>query len=148
VATRFSAAYRLPSDAALLPGEVAEALVTLVREPDRHGNTLFLEPGRAVPADDPDPVLTGDPSPKGARSSDGVTQAIRSVLRVPSTHDLSGGGLGLTPGWDSLKHIEIILAVEARTGLHFKSTEIEATHQFDDLVALCTRKMQDSPPSR
>ncbi|HEY4187563.1 MAG TPA: SDR family NAD(P)-dependent oxidoreductase [Polyangia bacterium] len=161
VATRFSAAYRSASEAALLPGEVAEALVTLVREPAPRGNTLFLEPGRAsrgqlafqpdakpLPAGEAESAVTAVtavtavPSTEGPPTSEGVAQAIRSVLRAAATQELRGGGLGLTPGWDSLKHLEIILAIEARTGLHFKSTEIEATHRFDDLLALCARKLQ------
>jgi len=164
VATRFSAPYRSASDAALLPGEVAEALVTLLGEKDAPGNTVFLEPGRAhrgqfafqsgdtpatIPArgpKEPDAVFVSTPAGvSGSPSTEGIAQAVRAVLRVPATQNLAGGGLGLTPGWDSLKHIEIILAVEARTGLHFSSHEIAATHRFDELVALCARKMQQPP---
>ena len=172
VATRFSAPYRSAADAALLPGEVAEALVTLLGQTDDPGNTVFLEPGRAhrgrfafqsgdapappVPAAAPKEgggaglLSTGatPATPNGPPSTEGIAQAIRAVLRVPATHDLAGGGLGLTPGWDSLKHIEIILAVEARAGVHFSSHEIAATHRFDELVALCARKLQDQPAAR
>jgi acyl carrier protein len=169
VATRFSASYRQASDAALLPGEVAEALVTMVRDPTGGANTIFLEPGRAsrgqfvfqraapdaapsipnqVPNDDHQPEPSAGLSPdRSTEAEGGVAKTIRAVLRLPSASDLRGGGLGLTPGWDSLKHIEIIVAIEALVGLRFKSSEIEATHRYDDLVALCARKTPITPPA-
>jgi len=167
VATRFSAPYRSASDAALLPGEVAEALVTLLSQKDDPGNTVFLKPGDAqrgqftFQSGDAAPAPVAARGPKGPEaaavsppasvddspSTEGLAQAIRAVLRLSPTQSLAGGGLGLTPGWDSLKHIEIILAVEARTGLHFSSHEIAATHRFDELLALCLRKMQQPAAS-
>jgi hypothetical protein len=72
---------------------------------------------------------------------DAIAPLVRAVLRLPGNHDLRGGGLDQTSGWDSLKHIEIILAIETQLGLHFKSSEIEATHRYDDLVALCAQRL-------
>ena len=43
VATRFSEAYRSETDAALLPAEVADALVNLVGAHEAPGNTVFLK---------------------------------------------------------------------------------------------------------
>jgi short-subunit dehydrogenase/acyl dehydratase len=157
VATRFSDPYRSNADAALLPGEVADALIDLVSAHEQPGNTVFIEPGSitrgkfglrpsAVTSEN---TVAPAPSPVAATAQasapaapDPIAPLVRAVLRLPGNHDLRGGGLDLTPGWDSLKHIEMILAIEARLGLHFKSSEIEATHRYDDLVALCAQKLR------
>ena len=151
VATRFSDPYRSNSDAALLPGEVADALIELVSADAQPGNTVFIEPGSVTRgkfglrsgAVTPEKAVGPAPSPAAATAPaapDPIAPLVRAVLRLPANHDLHGGGLDLTPGWDSLKHIELILAIEAKLGLHFKSSEIEASHRYDDLVALCAQK--------
>lgn len=157
VATRFSEAYRSEADAALLPAEVADALVKLVDAHEAPGNTVFLEPRsqsrgkfsfHSGPPVTPEhhvaaaqPAQATAPQPS-ASLPDPIAPTVRSALRLPANHDLRGGGLDLTPGWDSLKHIELILAIESQLGLHFKSTEIESSHRYDDLVALCAQKLK------
>ncbi|WP_213979273.1 acyl carrier protein [Sphingomonas sp. dw_22] len=39
-------------------------------------------------------------------------------------------------GWDSFKHIEIVIAVEQRFGVRFRTREIDGLHSVGDLVAL------------
>jgi acyl carrier protein len=39
-------------------------------------------------------------------------------------------------GWDSLRHVEIILAAEARFGIRLESAELEGLRGVADLVAL------------
>jgi NAD(P)-dependent dehydrogenase (short-subunit alcohol dehydrogenase family)/acyl dehydratase len=156
VATRFSDAYRSDSAPVLLPGEVADALIDLVSAREQPGNTVFLEPGSITRgkfglhsgAIAPEKMGSPVPSPVVAPSQasspavvDAIAPLVRAVLRLPGNHDLRGGGLDQTSGWDSLKHIEIILAIETQLGLHFKSSEIEATHRYDDLVALCAQRL-------
>jgi short-subunit dehydrogenase/acyl dehydratase/acyl carrier protein len=156
VATGFSAPYRSDSNLALQPGEVADALLDLISTPERTGNTVFLEPGavtrgkfslhtnpvgpeRTVVA--PSPVAAS-PQAFTQAATDPIASLVRSVLQLRDDAELRGGGLDLTPGWDSLKHIEMILAIETKLGVHFKSSEIEATHRYDDLVALCAQKLR------
>jgi short-subunit dehydrogenase/acyl dehydratase len=164
VATRFSQNYRTSTDAALLPGEVSEALLSLLADRDSADNVLILEAGRTTRGrygfsrSGASPVPDGAPAPPAAASSpravpsdvakpsDGISPTVRKALKLPAAHDLHGGGLGLTAGWDSLKHIEIILAIESQHNLHFKSSEIEATHRYDDLAALCVQKLRASAP--
>lgn len=158
VATAFSRAYRSGSVPVLLPGEVAEAALGVLVDRAAVENTLFLEPGRAtrgrylssgvanqatvnkLSAAQAAPASLG-PSAAAADSTDLIAAVIRKVLRLPAGVELRGGGLGLTAGWDSLKHIEIILSIETELGLHFTSTEIETTHNFDELIALCGKKL-------
>ena len=47
--------------------------------------------------------------------------------------DPKQGGLGITAGWDSLKQIEIILAVEKEFGFRFQAAEIGSIKLFSDL---------------
>jgi acyl carrier protein len=39
------------------------------------------------------------------------------------------------PGWDSLKHVELILMVEENFGIHFTEEEMAALSGSDDIVA-------------
>ena len=44
------------------------------------------------------------------------------------------------PGWDSLKHVEIILAVERAFGIHFRTLEILRLPNVGALQALVDKK--------
>ena len=57
-----------------------------------------------------------------------------------SLFPLTGAGLGVTPAWDSLRHIELLLLVEEALGTPFTAEEIDSTHRYDDLVRLVARK--------
>jgi acyl carrier protein len=56
--------------------------------------------------------------------------------------------LALTPelsardvaGWDSFKQIEIVIAVEARYGIKFKTRELDGLDSVGDLAALVLAK--------
>jgi acyl carrier protein len=45
------------------------------------------------------------------------------------------------PGWDSLNHTRIIMAVEAEFGIHFKAIEVIRLRNVGDLQALIDRKI-------
>ena len=49
----------------------------------------------------------------------------------------------MTPGWDSLKHIELLLALESALGIRFGSGEMEFLHRFTELDALCQKKLAE-----
>jgi len=44
------------------------------------------------------------------------------------------------PGWDSMKQIEIIVAVEEKYGVRVKAREVDALRSVGDLVALIDEK--------
>lgn len=46
------------------------------------------------------------------------------------------------PGWDSMKQIEINIAVEERYGFRMTSREVDAMRNVGDLVDLIERKAQ------
>jgi short-subunit dehydrogenase/acyl dehydratase/acyl carrier protein len=155
VATRFSEAYQ--GDAPmLLPQEVAEAIVPLVSDDQDAGNVIVLEPGSvrrgrlgfhapeaaAPTAGAAVPRTPGLPNEELAPlAGSPIAAIVRSVLRLPSGIDLSGAALGVTPGWDSLRHIELLLQIEAATGVRFGSEELAAAHSFSTLDALCEKKL-------
>ena len=53
---------------------------------------------------------------------------------------------GDVPEWDSLNHINLIVAIEARFKIKFKSTELESLRNVGHLVELIERKL--NAPSR
>jgi acyl carrier protein len=43
-------------------------------------------------------------------------------------------------GWDSLNHIGLVVAVQSRFGIKFKTVEIEQLHNVGDMIDLIARK--------
>lgn len=63
-----------------------------------------------------------------------VRQAIADVLGLAGDEiSLSSSRLN-TPEWDSLKHIEIIMAIESEFDVRFSVEEIEAFRTCGDIV--------------
>lgn len=47
----------------------------------------------------------------------------------------------MVPGWDSLRHIRIITAIEAEYGVRFKTVEVLRVRNVGDLQALLEKRM-------
>ncbi len=161
VATRFSEAFR--GDApALLPQEVAEAVVRTLLDSQRSENVVMLEPGREVHgrlgfhtgnSTEPASETTAKggeaaaesgsraPLPEGESRVAGV---VRRALGLPADVSLKDAALGVTPGWDSLKHIELLLGIESALGIRFGSGEMEEVQRFCALEALCRKKLSET----
>lgn len=154
VATTYSNAVR--GDApALLPQEVAETVTNMLDAPEapvvvfevgRHINGTFGFTTNQTAVDAVSRIQSLKISPEStATDTDSVSATIgsivREVLRLPLVVDLSGGGIGITPRWDSLRQIEVILALESRLGIQFTSNELAELGHFDALVAACQRKI-------
>jgi short-subunit dehydrogenase/acyl dehydratase/acyl carrier protein len=162
VATRFSEAFRGQAPA-LLPQEVAEAVLSTIADMRRPNNVVMLEPGNqrrgrlgfhtpAVPASPGRGVpLTcsraeieeADDNVSQHAAESPVTDVVSRVLGLPGGIDLREAALGITPGWDSLKHIELLLELEAALGIRFGSEEMDAAHHFSALRALCEKKLAE-----
>ncbi len=71
----------------------------------------------------------------------GVTEVVREAL--------GDDAIILTPestasdfaGWDSFKHITIVVATEIRFGVKFKTAEIESLKKIGDFVSLIQKKL-------
>ncbi len=46
-----------------------------------------------------------------------------------------------TEGWDSFNHINIVVAIEQRFGVKFKTAEIESLRNVGELVTLIAQKL-------
>ncbi|AOF93225.1 SDR family NAD(P)-dependent oxidoreductase [Sinorhizobium sp. RAC02] len=162
VATAFSEAYRGPEASALLPAEVASRLLTLLNDRKSLDRDMIIEPGRIergrfgfVPAGSrvqssaspagglqEGSATSLASAPNGGGSDTQLQRTVLAALKLPADYDLTGGGLGITPGWDSLRHIELLLTIENQYGVRFTSGEIDATHRLDQLTRLLQQKRQ------
>ncbi|HVE15688.1 MAG TPA: SDR family NAD(P)-dependent oxidoreductase, partial [Chthoniobacterales bacterium] len=124
VATKFSEAYRDEETSALLPQEVGEAVLRQIDD-DAPGNAMILEVGRQqrgrigfhLPGAVRSAATTAAESPEHETTPEAAPSAVaatlRKVLRLAPGTDVSQAELGITPGWDSLKHLELLLEIEA-----------------------------------
>ena len=158
----FSQAFR-PEDAeCLLPEETAEAIVEELEAADRRpGGYLQLAPGvkrrgkfgfhqHQGQADRESTGLSNgealdhsglaslrrQPSEAGAA----LANLIRRFFRLPNEASLAEAGLGVTPGWDSLGHLELLLHLESTLGLSFSSGELSRTTRYAELQRLFDAK--------
>ena len=156
VATPFSAPLRHDA-AALSPEEVADAVASMIERPPLL-NTLVLEAGRRVEGQFGFRSAATAPRPRGAEDDAAVAVAATSApatdasapsrvaaivareLGLPARFDMADAELGATPGWDSLKQIDIVLALESALGVSFSSAELSAMTSVAELEAVCRRR--------
>lgn len=55
--------------------------------------------------------------------------------------------LGTTPGWDSMKHFSVVLAVEKEIGIQFTVEEMAETTSCKSLMLLCDKKLREQKTS-
>lgn len=162
VNTRFSQSVR--GDApSLLPEDVASSILTMVRDrsaalrlQDVHHTTdgdygfhAVGESGRAARSlDNAGIAVQTASSPSeipGGFDRDAITDDVATLicktLRLPPDYDLTGGGLGITPNWDSLAQIELMLAIEAGLQIGFDSSEFEGLTTYERLIDACRVKV-------
>lgn len=146
----FSANIRPTDVLALMPEEVAEAIVSEIQEPANEVFTVYLEPGRtdrvgvggsavlraaatAQTASDSPAKVSATESGSAEAVHSRAERSIRGVLGLPTGASLSGGGLGLTEGWDSLRQIQIIVALESEFGVRLRSADLAEARRFEEL---------------
>ena len=94
----------------------------------------------AIPGDE-DGVKTSTREDPNFTNREKLKGLIKKILRVPDAEAFSSGGLGITPGWDSLSQIEIIITVESEFGVSFSSAEISEVTQYSLLEKVVLRKL-------
>jgi acyl carrier protein len=73
--------------------------------------------------------------------SDKLKAAILKELKLDE-YDIQDTTLAnQVPGWDSLKHIDVICAIEKEFGVRFKSIEVLKCKNIGDLQKLCDAKL-------
>jgi acyl carrier protein len=76
---------------------------------------------------------------------DGITEVAREALdddTIVLTPDSVASDFA---GWDSFKHITIVVATEMRFGVKFKTAEIESLKKIGDFVSLIQKKLSKVP---
>jgi acyl carrier protein len=76
-------------------------------------------------------------------SFDEVRQIAADVLGVAVQQVTSDLGPHKLDSWDSVQHLNLILAVEQRFGFQFAPEEMEATKTIGSIVAAVDRKTGD-----
>jgi short-subunit dehydrogenase/acyl dehydratase/acyl carrier protein len=161
VATRYSASIQ-GNDAAMLPEELANGVLVAALD-DLIGQAVIIEwDGRrdgklgfhveqssgsellsAGSHHLSRSVVTGTPNSLMKEGNEDnldsrIAEVVRSTLKLQSNLELLGGGVGITPGWDSLRHIELVLELESVFGMRFRSDEVEKIMNYNSLL-LVTR---------
>ena len=152
VATAYSA--DVQGDApAMLPQELAEKIATLVYDDaasrsalvewsgSRSGDYGFHEPSTGPVARAAAPTQAAATAPvaavgTGGGLADQIDDILRTRLRLPADTQLAGGGVGVTQGWDSLRHIELVLELEQAFGIRYTAQDMEKVMMYDALVTI------------
>ena len=153
VRTPFSETVRPAEAPSLLPEQVAAAVLDGLDRPASDGGSyLWLEPGverlgrfgfhqaGASPAAPEQPVVQPT-APLNGGGEGRAAAAVRRFFGAAPELDMSEAGVDLFPGWDSLKHIELILSLERDLGIAFTAAEIERTGRYAELCALIEQKL-------
>jgi acyl carrier protein len=72
-----------------------------------------------------------------------LKQTILAVLRLDDWDIQDGTSADQVPGWDSLSHVNVIIAVEDRFGVRFNSREVLSLKKIGDLQSLVDTKLQN-----
>lgn len=67
--------------------------------------------------------------------NDQVIDIVGRILNVPAGHLTSDSSPETVAGWDSMKHIEIILALEQEFDVRFDALQLQAQPRITDLCS-------------
>ncbi len=74
-----------------------------------------------------------------------LNQVFREVFEDPSiqvTHEMTASDV---PGWDSLNHVTLIVAIEKKFKLRFLTKEVNSLKNVGELIQLIQRKLAAVP---
>lgn len=165
VNTAYSQSFRGPDEACLLVEEVADVLATAIIASGETGSEYQLVDsagarqgqfgfhtagglGTALPAsasNGPNTTVPGDSGQALATGNGRLETLFRKFFGLPANVSLDDAALDQTPGWDSLRHIEFMMLLEADLGVVLGSHEIEETRRYPDLASLIDRKLVGNP---
>lgn len=145
VSTEYSKELRgnLPS---LLPAEVASKIydkliysskfMTVQNVGSSMDGRFGFEEEDNVENDLPKPSIinNNDLSTQNSLTDEILIKCIKRVLPKASEDQIRKGGLGLTPGWDSLAQIQIILEIERQFEKKFTSAEYEILVNYKSIL--------------
>jgi short-subunit dehydrogenase/acyl dehydratase/acyl carrier protein len=157
VRTPFSEEFRPLDASCLLPEQVAETGRAILEETyGTNGGYIWMEPeairhgrfgfynnssGTPVSADSLASPVADTPSTGSHPHQDDIATLVQTFFGLDSHSDLAETGLDQLPGWDSLRHIELMLFLEKSLNISIGSHEIDLTKRYQDLELLVTRKL-------
>lgn len=77
---------------------------------------------------------------KAARLLEEITALLRDIFARPDLTVTPATSAADVPGWDSMKHIEITIALEEKYGVRFRAREVDAMRNVGDLIVLIAEK--------
>ena len=153
VATAFSEILDVPRGEQLLPEEVAEEVIALVtgshlrhfynwieKAGIRRGNYDFLEfVSKKAESEriEYEGVASNDLTMRRK-----LEAFLTMFFKVPDETEWSNSGINLMSEWDSLRHLELMCALENEFSITFDSSEIERTTTFIGLLHLLEEKIK------
>ena len=148
-----------PADAeTLLPEEVAERVVACIAGEKGAGQYVWLEPNvlrfgafgfrhaDAAPSAQ-SPSVSAPPknmTPSAASGNSALDDLVRSFLGAAPDADLKEAGIDRYPGWDSLRHFELMLYLEQELSIHFSSTDLEHSTDMRRLREVVAKRQAEA----
>lgn len=71
-----------------------------------------------------------------------VQNVVSSVLGIPRDRILDDTSPDTVPAWDSMQHLQLVLALEQEFGAQFEVEEIEAMQRVGVIVGLLEERAQ------
>jgi acyl carrier protein len=75
-----------------------------------------------------------------------LVQILRDVLEDPDLAVQADTSATSVPGWDSMKHVRIVMAVEERFGIRLTTREINRLRNVGDLAAAISHHISKPGP--
>jgi 3-oxoacyl-[acyl-carrier protein] reductase len=153
VDTAFSSKLGLETSPALLPEQVADEVLSILENPThfytwlevnskREGNTGFIENKPSTTA-----VYQGGLNQKNYLENSQDANLLKqfkifftSFFSLPENVDWNNTGINLTAGWDSLRHMELLMNIESEFNISITSEEIDKTRTFMTIYNLLKSK--------
>lgn len=150
---------------ALAPDRVAHLIELMIRDADTYGNgslvalnavlgerqlALFQPAGSPAPvpasaaAAPASPAAAAAPAPVADPTRRKLQGIVREVLKIPENTAVEDLRMGAWPTWDSLKHLELLMAVEDACAVDFSSVDMKDLVSFQGLQAAVLR-LRENP---
>lgn len=153
VDTKFSTSLNSRTSSQMMPEQVAENILNILEDETSTEFYYWLE-NVGLKVGSYDFIRTEKIDPENleleekksvkdiiTNRSDKLKDLIMRFFNLGINTNWDNVGLGLTAGWDSLRHIEFILLIEENYSIKFSSEEIDLTTTFSDLNNLVDKKL-------
>jgi 3-oxoacyl-[acyl-carrier protein] reductase len=152
VDTEFSRNLDLDTTDALLPEQVAEEVVSITENPKYFYTWLEVNSkkiGTLGFIEHKDNIETSSLIEKKVEYTptidlaDSLKKFLANYFKESGQIDWNNTGINLLSGWDSLRHIELLMALESEFGIKVTSTEVDQTKNYNGILSLLRNKIID-----